>query len=91
MTRLIALALVPLAAAVAVPSLAAPEPATGPATGRAPLPDPDKIVCRRIQSLESRISARKECHSRREWREMADQARADRDSVNNYRGRASGN
>ena len=49
-------------------------PATNPPP-KTTTPDPDQVICKREDVIGSRLGGPKECHSRRDWDEMAAQAR----------------
>ena len=61
-----------LIAAVAMPVAAqtpAPQPSTPPAAKEDPL---NKVVCRKEESLGSRLNAKRVCLTVREWKDMQD-------------------
>ncbi len=74
MLRCASLALI---AAVAVPVAAqTPAPqATPPAQSAAKVNELDKVVCKKEDSLGSRLSAKRVCLTVREWRQQAEDSR----------------
>lgn len=63
--------------AAAVPATAQIAPGTAPTQAK-PQADPlDKIVCRTEEGLGSRLNKKKVCMSLRDWKEQADDSRAE--------------
>jgi hypothetical protein len=65
----------------AVPALANPDSAASPEADAQKAADPNRMVCKRIEAIGSRLSTKRECKTAKQWEDQMAEERRDLDKL----------